>query len=109
MTEPCRKQHRRRRPCEITRRDLERHITLFTFLAQIVELTNKQTGVYVEYTLSRPVDEDTVLDYKGVFQGYRAEQLAAGPRQYGEDVDQYLERRRREIVEEQVLDVSEGL
>jgi len=100
---------RRRRPCEIIRRDLEGHITLFTFLAEAVNQHNRTSGLYVEYSLVMDIDLGHVLDYKGIFRGLRAEQILVGPGLGTEDIEQYLERRRRESAEERMLDAQEGL
>jgi len=94
-----------------TRRDLDRHICLFTLLAEFFNSPpmNRRTGFWIDYALCGTFDGGTQLDYRGVKPGFLAEQRMSGPQQFGETVEEYLARRATEAETNAVTDAAEGL
>lgn len=61
------------RPCDVIRRDLEGHVTLFAFTAEVVNRSNKQTGCYVDWEWESEFGVGYLMaKYKGVKRGYLA-------------------------------------
>ena len=92
------------RPSDIIRRDLDRHVVMLTALASIVNAHTKELGLYVEVK-QEMVEGESQVRYEGVKRGILAEQFVPGQQ---ENVDDYLDRMRREA-SEAALSVLEGM
>ena len=88
------------RPSDIVRRDLDRHISLLTFLGTVVNQHTKELQLYVTWGY-RAVDAtgDPEFYFDGVQQGILAEFLTREPVSDVEGPEEYIERRAREASE----------
>ena len=86
------------RPCDVIRRDLDRHVSLCTFIGSLVNAHTQELGFHAEWG-QRQVGMDLAFYFEGIRPGILMDMVVWGAREGPEGPEEYDERRRREAAE----------
>ena len=95
------------RPCDVIRRDLDRHVSLCTFIGTLVNLRTRDLGFHVDWGV-RQQGMELVYYFDGIRPGVLVDMRVWGSREGPEGPEEYDERLRREVAESVFQLVSEG-